>query len=743
MSEELLPILRKFWGYDSFRPLQAEAMSNVLHGRDSVVVLPTGGGKSLCYQVPAVGMPGVAVVVSPLLSLMKDQTDALRQCGVPAGCLNSMQSPKEQSDVVKQLRANELKLLYVAPERLASSGFVSLMREIRPSFFAIDEAHCISSWGHEFRPDYLKLSILRELFPKATITALTATATQRVRADIVRQLKLRDPDVLVGSFDRPNLTYRVERRSHDWRQYCEVIERHRGESGIIYCISKRKVDDLSAALREAGYKALPYHAGMDSKDRQRNQDAFIRERVDIIVATVAFGMGIDKSNVRYVMHAQAPKTIENYQQEAGRAGRDGLPSECVLLWTKGDFGLWRRIISELDDEARGVADAKLSQLSRYCEESVCRHRALVQYFGQTHDKGKCGACDHCLGESQASTRMPKTVQLVPVDDSLTVAQKILSCVVRLGGAFPARYMGQILVGSKDKRIAESGHDNLTTYGILSSEDQRDIRAWIGQLATQECLELTPGGEVARVTHKGRSVLRGEVTPRLDRMQQGVSASGQTTGLVVDPRLFEELRTLRWRIADERNVAAFVVFSDATLTELAARRPGSVGSFMQASGVGETKAMQYGRRFVECITSWCSAMEMPTDVPVNGVRWGRSVNIPPEPLSNFVKKRAFEMFKRGDSINDVVVALTRARSTVAGYLTEFIERERIESPDKWVDAATVAKVEEAASRLGSDLLRPIFDDLGGVIDYEPIRIVLGCLRNAASRESNRLQVQDCV
>jgi ATP-dependent DNA helicase RecQ len=368
MSGRLREVLQKYWGYNSFRPLQEEAMSNVLNGRDTVVVLPTGGGKSICYQAPAVALEGVAVVVSPLLSLMKDQTDALRQCGVPAGCLNSMQSAKEQADVTKQLRANELKLLYVAPERLASSGFVSLLQEIKPSFFAIDEAHCISSWGHEFRPDYLKLAILRDLFPQATITALTATATQRVRADIVKQLKLNEPDVLVGSFDRPNLTYRVERRTNEWVQYCEVIDRHKNESGIIYCISKRKVDELTAALCDAGYKARSYHAGMDGSERRRNQDAFIRDEVNIIVATVAFGMGIDKSNVRYVMHAQAPKTMENYQQEAGRAGRDGLASECILLWSKSDFALWRKIFRELEGDARTTAEGKLSQLSRYCEE---------------------------------------------------------------------------------------------------------------------------------------------------------------------------------------------------------------------------------------------------------------------------------------------------------------------------------------------------------------------------------------
>lgn len=724
MSERLREVLQKYWGYNSFRPLQEEAMSNVLNRRDTVVVLPTGGGKSICYQAPAVVLEGVAVVVSPLLSLMKDQTDALRQCGVPAGCLNSMQSPKEQADVTRQLRANELKLLYVAPERLASSGFVSLLQEIKPSFFAIDEAHCISSWGHEFRPDYLKLAILRELFPQATITALTATATQRVRADIVKQLKLHEPDVLVGSFDRPNLTYRVERRTNEWVQYCEVIDRHKNESGIIYCISKRKVDELTAALRDAGYKALPYHAGMDGSERRRNQDAFIRDEVNIIVATVAFGMGIDKSNVRYVMHAQAPKTIENYQQEAGRAGRDGLASECILLWSKSDFALWRRIFRELEGEARTTAEGKLSQLSRYCEESVCRHKALVQYFGQAHDKGNCAACDHCLGETKTKPvpQLRTLGQRVAITDPLTVSQKILSCVVRMAGSYPIGYVGRVLVGSKDKRIVENQHDTLTTYGILRSEDRSVVRDWIGQLVDQEFLIMSASGEIASVTDKGRQVLRGELTPAL------VRSEGES-----DPRLFEQLRALRRQIADERNVAAFIIFSDAVLNEMAARRPSSTAAFGRISGVGENKAMQYGRRFVECITSWCNAMDMPVDVPKASGAKSRTAPTTAA-VNNFVERHAYELFRRGDSIDDVVVTLKRARSTVVDYLTAYIQRERINDPRPWVDADTVARIQDAADRAGAERLRPVFDMLGGSVDYERIKIVMGCLRNANERES---------
>lgn len=729
MSQALLPILRKHWGYDSFRPLQAEAMTCLLERRDAVVVLPTGGGKSLCYQAPAVAMEGVTVVVSPLLSLMKDQVDALRQCGVAAGSLTSMQSGREQSDVTRQLRQGALKLLYVAPERFASPGFVNLLQELRPSAFAVDEAHCISSWGHEFRPDYLRLSILRELFPRAPIAALTATATQRVRDDIVRQLRLARPEVLVGSFDRPNLTYRVERRADNWRRLCEVIERHKGESGIIYCISKRRVDELSEALRAAGRKALPYHAGMEKEERQRNQEAFIREDVDIIVATVAFGMGIDKSNVRYVLHAQAPRTIENYQQEAGRAGRDGLPSECVLLWSPGDFALWRRIIGNLEPEARAVAVEKLTQMSRFCERSVCRHRFLVEYFGQRYEKETCERCDHCLDDHRPGTSVLPATRTVPVADALTVAQKILSCVVRLDGPHTAGYLGRVLVGSRDERIIAQGHQNLSTYAILAAADRRDVRAWIDQLSRQGCLAVDAAGRIIGVSARGRQVLRGENPPELVRTiddRRAAPAEPQAA----DPRLFAELRALRRQIADERHVAAFVVFSDATLMEMAARRPGSLAAFRRISGVGENKAMQYGQRFVERIAAWCRVEGLPTDVPSEPpVRRTPGAEVP-EAFVHMTKRRALEMFRRGESIDMVVVTLKRARSTVARYLFEYIERDRITTPQRWVDAVTIARIEEAIAKVGDTMLRPIFEELGGQVSYEAIRVVVACRRNAA-------------
>ncbi len=396
--EALLAILRKYWGYDAFRPLQGAAMNAVVAGRDSVVVLPTGGGKSLCFQAPALHLPGLALVVSPLISLMKDQVDTLVDCGVPAACVNSSLTPAERRGVADQIRSGSLKLLYLSPERLMTEQTLGFLQNVQLSFIAIDEAHCISDWGHDFRPEYRALAQLKEIFPGIALHAYTATATERVRTDISAQLGLDRPEILVGSFDRPNLVYRVARRANRLQQIREVIDRHRDESGIIYCIRRADVESLSAELVAQGHQALPYHAGMADEDRRHNQDAFINDRAKIIVATVAFGMGIDKSDVRFVIHAAAPKSLENYQQESGRAGRDGLEAECCLFYSGADFQTWRSLQSELPPAALDAAEQLLAGIERFCIGVGCRHRSIVDYFGQEPPAAACGACDVCLGE---------------------------------------------------------------------------------------------------------------------------------------------------------------------------------------------------------------------------------------------------------------------------------------------------------------------------------------------------------
>jgi RecQ family ATP-dependent DNA helicase len=402
----LLEVLKEYWGYNSFRPFQGEAMQSILDGKDSLVVLPTGGGKSLCFQAPALALDGLVVVISPLISLMKDQVDGLVDCGIEAACLNSTLSPDQQGRVMDAARCGTLKLLYVAPERIMSPGFLEFLGELKLAYFVVDEAHCVSMWGHDFRPEYRKLSALKQAFPHAAIHAYTATATEHVRSDITQALGLSEPTVLVGSFDRPNLTYRFQRRGHIESQLVPVLERFHGESGVIYCIRRRDVDRLAAQLQDAGYDALPYHAGLPEHQRREHQDRFIQEDADIIVATVAFGMGIDKSNVRYVIHLAMPKSLEHYQQESGRAGRDGLPAECHLFYDRNDYDTWVSILSDQEGPARDIGLGKLDELYAVCKGNSCRHKAILAYFGQGYEKSSCDACDVCLDGPVAPSPEP-------------------------------------------------------------------------------------------------------------------------------------------------------------------------------------------------------------------------------------------------------------------------------------------------------------------------------------------------
>ncbi len=593
--DQIRDVLKTHWGYDGFLPLQQEAMQCVLDDRDSVVVLPTGGGKSLCFQAPAVVRPGVGLVVAPLISLMKDQVDGLKAAGVAAACLNSSMDPAERGEVFEDLRAGELDLLYVAPERLVQSNMLDTLAEADVSLVAVDEAHCISQWGHDFRPEYRQLKMLKETLPGTAIHAYTATATQQVRDDIVEELGLHEPEMLVGSFDRPNLSYKVMVRDGVADQISAIMDRHPGESGIVYCISRRDVEKTSEQLNQRGYHTRPYHAGMDDQQRKANQDAFIAERVETIVATVAFGMGIDKSNVRYVVHAAMPKSLEGYQQETGRAGRDGLEAECCLLYTGGDYGRWRAILEGSDSEPTEGAWRSLQAMQEFAGSVVCRHSSLVEYFGQSLDGDNCGACDVCLGE------------LDQVDDALEIGQKILSSVVRQDQRFGADYTVKVLRGSSDQRILDNRHDDLSTYGLLADSDARAVRGWVEQLVAQGFLAKTGEYNVLMVTESGRSLLRGDVTPRLLKpaaraAKARKSRAHDDSWEGVDRDLFERLRELRRRLADEKSVPAYVVFGDASLRDMARKKPGTPTEFLDVHGVGQKKAADYGELFLAAIGS---------------------------------------------------------------------------------------------------------------------------------------------
>jgi len=710
--------LKKHWGYDVFLPLQERAIGCVLRGRDSIVILPTGGGKSLCFQAPAMTLPGMAIVVSPLISLMKDQIDALTECGVPAARIDSSLSSIEQGAVIDQVLSRSLKLLYVAPERLVSERFVRLLQRVDLSLIAIDEAHCVSMWGHDFRPEYRRLGRLKEAFPGVAVHAYTATATEHVRRDIARQLHLEHPEVLVGSFDRPNLVYRVNRRIDTVEQVCAVLDRHHGESVVIYCIRRVDVDDLCAKLAQRGYRVAPYHAGMTSEDRKESQDAFIAEEVDIIVATVAFGMGIDKSNVRAVIHTGMPKSLEHYQQESGRGGRDGLEAECSLFWSGGDYGIWKSILEKTEsEEARKISLSKLNAMYSYCTGFTCRHRALVNYFGQELSATNCGACDVCLGEVDS------------MENPMEIAQKILSCVVRLRERFGADYTASVLRGSRDQRILERGHDALSTYGLLVDVPKNTTRGWIEQLVGQGALEKTGEYNVLHVTEVGWRVLRGEETPQLSRPAErpvGASRVAEDLWEGVDRGLFETLRTLRRGLAASRNVPAYVVFGDASIRDMARRRPSTLEAFLQVRGVGSAKAEQYGALFLGTIEEYSREHLLPMDVPLP--QGARSVRKEQRSTLNMARQIAFGLFAQGVSIEEVARSIDRVPSTVVKYLVAYINQERIEDPSPWVGEQTFERIAEAVASLDTDQVGPIHRALGGEVDYDLIRISVALLRN---------------
>jgi ATP-dependent DNA helicase RecQ len=607
-------VLQRFWGFETLRPLQGSAIRAVLERRDSVVVLPTGGGKSLCFQVPALigDDPGIALVVSPLIALMKDQVDGLVASGVPAARLDSTMSSDQRQATFNGLRDGRFKLLYVSPERLMGDGGASFQATVARRgvrYVAIDEAHCISHWGHDFRPEYRQLGALRAAWPQVSMHAFTATATTRVREDIVRQLGLRDALVLVGSFDRPNLIYRVRPRLSREQQLESVMTAHRGEAGIIYCISRKDVDQTAASLADAGHKAVAYHAGLSDDERSRNQDAFIDERADVVVATVAFGMGVDRSDVRFVVHAGAPKSLEHYQQEAGRAGRDGLAAECLLLYSSADFLKWKRIM-EMSGELSEADVAHLRQMERYASAFQCRHKTLVEHFGQPYEGTDCGACDVCLGEIEK------------VDDPLILAQKIGSCVARVKQRFGLVHVAAVLEGKSTPQVAQNGHDALSTFGLLKDLSSNEIKGYIEQLVARGFLQRTPGDyPVLELTATGVAMLKGQVEasdivlcrqPKASTRSRSRGGRDGAMGRVereswegVDRDLFDALRALRLEIARGRGVPPYVVFHDSTLREMAKAKPGSLSALLHVPGVGARKAEDFGQQFLDAIASHSS------------------------------------------------------------------------------------------------------------------------------------------
>ena len=595
-------MLLRWWGFDQLRPQQAEAIQAALDGRDSVVVMPTGGGKSLCYQLPPLVGDSTDVVISPLVALMKDQVDALEAIGYPAAALHSGLSADERANVRDRLAAGELRLLFTAPERLVNSGLLDLLARVGVKRFAIDEAHCISHWGHDFRPEYRQLALLRERFPAASLHAFTATATPRVRSDIAAQLHLRNPTMLLGTFDRPNLCYRVVPRTDRINQTLRILGRHAGEASIVYCISRRETEQLAARLAAEGILARPYHAGLDPKERRRTQEAFARETIDVVVATVAFGMGIDRSDVRLVLHTSLPKSLEAYQQETGRAGRDSLAAECVLLYSSADVFSWESLVrksateSDLEPaEAERLIAGQMEHLHsmrRYAQAARCRHAALSEYFGQAYGTESCGACDVCLGETE---NFP---------DSTVTAQKIISCVARVEGRFGVRHVCEVLRGATTDGIKRHGHERLSTFGLLASLDQRATENLVHQLLDQGLLARSVGDRpVVMLNTLSWEVLRGTrpvvlLEPRVGKTKTAKADADDWQD--VDRDLFERLRSWRRRVAEGRGKPAWTILDDKALRAIAREKPTSPAALLRVKGIGEKRLADFGTAILDMV-----------------------------------------------------------------------------------------------------------------------------------------------
>jgi ATP-dependent DNA helicase RecQ len=596
-QDAVLDTVGRYWGFRELRPLQREAIEAGLVQRDSLVVMPTGGGKSLCYQVPPAVAGRTDVVVSPLIALMKDQIDGLRECGYPARALHGGMSFEEIREAEREIAAGGCHLVFVAPERLLSGRFLELATRAAVASFAIDEAHCISQWGHDFRPEYRQLATLRDRFSEASLHAYTATATERVRADIIDQLRLRDPRVLVGTFDRPNLVYRVVPRLELRAQVFEALGRHAGEAAIVYCLSRRDSEEMAAWLEKKGLRAAHYHAGMEPEERRRTQDRFAAEEVDVVAATVAFGMGIDRSDVRCVVHATLPKSIEHYQQETGRAGRDGLPAECVLFYSAADVLRWQSLLQRGDENGAAtgeIANAKrlLEDMRRFATVVRCRHGALSEYFAQPYGAASCGACDVCLGEVEGVT------------DATVLAQKVLSCVARTEQRFGVEHVTDVLVGATGERVQRWGHDKLSTYGLLRDMPRKSVVGIIYQLIDAEVLARSSGDRpVLELNAASWEVMRGKRAVELVELRGRKAAKTrleETSWSGVDEELFESLRALRREIAAERGVPAYVILHDSTLRELSRLHPKHLDDLRAVRGIGERKLADIGARLLERI-----------------------------------------------------------------------------------------------------------------------------------------------
>ena len=716
VSSDLLSTLKKAFGYDSFRPLQEEIITDALEGRDVFALLPTGGGKSLCFQLPALLREGLTIVVSPLIALMKDQVDALVASGIPATFLNSTLESASARSRFRGLHQGEFRLLYVAPERLMLPGFLETLKSWDVTQIAVDEAHCVSEWGHDFRPEYRQLAQLREHFPNTPVMALTATATDRVRADIVEHLRLREPRCYVASFNRPNLGYRILPKAKAYEQTLQFVRSRGDESGIIYCFSRKRAETLAERLRADGVLARPYHAGLDAEVRAEHQDLFLRDEVRVICATVAFGMGINKPNVRFVIHHDLPKNIEGYYQETGRAGRDGLPADCLLLYSAGDAAMQTQFIDEKSDpQEQQIARDQLRQIVHFAEISTCRRAALLAYFSEEFPDANCGSCDNCLAPRDTF-------------DGTVAAQKLLSCVYRVRQATQRFGVGlnhiiEVLAGARTEKLLKWGHDRVSTYGIGKEHSRTEWQAIGRELIRLGYLRQTAEKfAVIELTDEGREALRSRQSITLTRpMAAPLSRERHTGDIACDEALFARLRQLRKRIADENNVPAYVIFSDVTLRLMARDYPTSDGEFARLSGVGEKKQRQFGPVFCSEIAAFLQAN--PKQVFAESLKpWsGSAPKRAARQVATSASRESWDLFLRGSSVEEIARARDLGPRTVVQHLADMISAGQKCDLRRFFTADQQAQMETAFAIQGTERLAPVKEALGSAVTYEQLQI----------------------
>ena len=705
--------LQQYFGYDEFRHNQQEIIDNVLAKNDTVVLMPTGGGKSLCYQVPALLFDGVAIVVSPLIALMKDQVDALKLNGIAAAFLNSSQSSYEQSEIVKRLKNNSLKLLYVAPERLlGQNSLLNYLKEINVSMFAIDEAHCISHWGHDFRPEYLVLGQLKTAFPGVPVIALTATADTLTKKDIIQKLALKEYTVFENSFNRPNISYHIKAKKNHLQQLLAFLKDHREDSGIIYCLSRSSTEKLAEELRDHGYAAEAYHAGLNKDIKEASQEKFLRDEIRIIVATIAFGMGINKSNVRWVIHVDMPKNLEGYYQETGRAGRDGLPSQAVLFYSGADLFKLRSFATVEGNEAQSkIMLKKLDQMNAFCVTRQCRRKYLLNYFDEPAPDF-CGNCDTCLSEEE---KIDATIE----------AQKLLSAVSRVNERFGITYIIDLLRGSNTTR---EEHRQLKTFGIGKDISKDQWRQYARELLQLNYLQQSEGQyPVLQLNEKSRQILKGElrvmlvksVTARKDIVPHESPVS------LVNEDLFRSLKQVRFQLANEENVPAFQIFSDATLVELATYLPLTTNDLAKISGFGAIKLAKYGSAFLDVLFTYCRANHLQTQIHTKAAKRQRKTGVNDKPTET--KKISLQLFQRGIDIGEIAATRELKRSTIEEHLGHFVFTGEIainEIVSREKLAAIIRAIEENKNSLA---IAPVKQKLGEAYSYGEITAVMNYLR----------------